>query len=74
MIEGLWNLAEGSVLRIEFTPSQSATGQVRWSRENRLGLEFHVPLRLRGNGSFALPWAQEACIRQNGQPPIIDIA
>ncbi|MFN3862853.1 MAG: EAL domain-containing protein [Erythrobacter sp.] len=55
MIEGLWNIAEGSVLRVEFSPSQAITGQVRWSQENRLGLEFHLPLRARGDGSFALP-------------------
>ncbi len=55
MIEGLWNMTEGSVLRVEFSPSQSVTGQVRWSHENRLGMEFHVPLRSREDGSFVLP-------------------
>ena len=66
MIEGVWNLAEGSVLRIDFSASQSVTGQVRWSQENRLGLEFHLPLRSRGNGSFTLPRAQSALIGQDG--------
>jgi diguanylate cyclase (GGDEF)-like protein/PAS domain S-box-containing protein len=55
MIEGLWGINEGSVLRIEFSPSQSVTGQVRWCHENRLGMEFHVPLRIRDDGSFVLP-------------------
>ena len=55
MIEGLWSMAEGGVLRVEFSPSQSVTGQVRWSHENRLGMEFHVPLRAREDGSFVLP-------------------
>jgi diguanylate cyclase (GGDEF)-like protein/PAS domain S-box-containing protein len=55
MIEGLWNMTEGGVLRVEFSPSQSVTGQVRWSHENRLGMEFHVPLRSREDGSFVLP-------------------
>jgi hypothetical protein len=50
------------VLRVEFTPSQAVTGQVRWSRENRLGLEFHVPLRTRGDGSFALPRQRTALV------------
>lgn len=66
MIEGPWNLPEGSVLRIEFSPSQSVTGQVRWARENRVGLEFHLPLRARADGSFALPRAQEACVIPEG--------
>ena len=66
MIEGLWNITEGSVLRVEFSPSQAITGQVRWSQENRLGLEFHLPLRARGDGSFALPRNTEACIGHDG--------
>ena len=66
MLEGLWNMPEASVLRIEFSPSQSLTGQVRWSQENRLGLEFHVPLRRRADGTFALPSGHEACIAQDG--------
>ena len=66
MIEGLWNMTEGSVLRVEFSPSQAITGQVRWSQENRLGVEFHLPLRARGDGSFALPRGTEACIGNDG--------
>ncbi|MEE4317860.1 MAG: EAL domain-containing protein [Erythrobacter sp.] len=66
MIEGLWNLTEGSVLRIDFSPSQSVTGQVRWSSENRLGLEFHLPLRSKGDGSFALPNEASAFIGKVG--------
>jgi len=60
MIEGLWNMAEGQVLRVEFTPSQSITGQVRWSSENRVGIEFHVPLKRRSDGSYALLRNREA--------------
>jgi len=55
MIEGLWNLEVGSDLCIEFGPNQSVSGQIRWSRENRLGVEFNLPLRCRADGSFALP-------------------
>jgi hypothetical protein len=60
MIEGLWSMAEGCVLRVEFSPSQSVTGQVRWSHENRLGMDFHVPLRAREDGSFVLPRLTES--------------
>jgi hypothetical protein len=59
MIEGLWSLGEGSVVRVEFTPTQTVTGQVRWSRENRVGIEFHTPLRAREDGTFTLPRARE---------------
>ncbi|WP_245804494.1 EAL domain-containing protein [Erythrobacter tepidarius] len=66
MIEGLWNVAEGHVLRVEFSPSQAITGQVRWSQENRLGVEFHLPLRRCGNGGFALPRGTGARIANLG--------
>jgi diguanylate cyclase (GGDEF)-like protein/PAS domain S-box-containing protein len=54
MIEGLWNMPAGSALRIEFSADKSVTAQVRWSRENRVGVEFHAPLRRRADGSFAV--------------------
>ena len=54
MIEGLWNMPAGSAVRIEFSADKSVTGQVRWSRENRVGIEFHAPLRRRADGSFAV--------------------
>ena len=54
MIEGLWNIPVGTDLRIEFSPTEAVAGQVRWARENRLGLEFHTPLRARADGSIAL--------------------
>lgn len=60
MVEGLWNMPAGSALRIEFSIDKSVTAQVRWSRENRLGLEFHAPLKRLTDGSFAV---------LKGQPP-----
>ncbi len=54
MIEGLWNMPAGSVLRIEFSADMSVTAQVRWSRENRVGVEFHAPLKRRADGTFAV--------------------
>ncbi len=54
MLEGLWNLSIGSTIEIEFAPGKSATAQVRWSRENRVGVEFMVPLNRRTDGTFAL--------------------
>ena len=54
MIEGLWNMPAGSAVRVEFAADKSVTAQVRWSRENRVGIEFHQPLRRRADGSFAV--------------------
>jgi hypothetical protein len=60
MVEGLWNMPAGSVVRIEFGADKSVTAQVRWSRENRVGVEFHVPLKRRADGSFAVLKSQRA--------------
>lgn len=54
MIEGLWNMPAGSAVRVEFSADKSVTAQVRWSRENRVGIEFHQPLKRRADGSFAV--------------------
>jgi diguanylate cyclase (GGDEF)-like protein/PAS domain S-box-containing protein len=54
MIEGLWNVPAGSAVRVEFSADTTVTAQVRWSRENRVGIEFHAPLKRRADGSFAV--------------------
>ncbi|QUL39330.1 EAL domain-containing protein [Erythrobacter sp. JK5] len=54
MIEGVWNMAEGSTVLIEFTPDQCFSATVRWSRENRVGVEFASPLGRRLDGSFTV--------------------
>ena len=54
MIEGLWNMPAGSAVRVEFSTEKTVTAQVRWSRENRVGIEFHAPLKRRADGSFAV--------------------
>ena len=54
MVEGLWNMPVGSTIRIEFTADRFVDAHVRWSRENRVGVEFSDPLRRRQDGSFAL--------------------
>ncbi|WP_233999772.1 EAL domain-containing protein [Porphyrobacter sp. TH134] len=59
MIEGLWNMPAGSALRIEFSADKSVTAQVRWSRENRVGIEFHAPLRRRADGAFSVLKGQQ---------------
>jgi hypothetical protein len=44
----------GSALRVEFSADKTVTAQVRWSRENRVGIEFHQPLKRRADGTFAV--------------------
>ena len=52
MVEGLWNMPVGSTIRIEFTSDRFVDAKVRWSRENRVGVEFADPLRRRADGTF----------------------
>ena len=40
MIEGLWHVPQGTQLSIEFSDSQNVSAVVRWSREDRMGVEF----------------------------------
>jgi hypothetical protein len=54
MVEGLWNMPVGTTVRIEFGPDRYVDAQIRWSRENRVGIEFREPLRRRADGSFAV--------------------
>jgi diguanylate cyclase (GGDEF)-like protein len=54
MVEGLWNMPPGSAIEIEFARDKLVGAVVRWSRENRVGVEFPVPLKRRADGSFSV--------------------
>ena len=54
LLEGLWNVPAGRKIRIEFEADQHVMAHVRWSRENRVGVEFQAPLQRRSDGSFAV--------------------
>ncbi|WP_233997137.1 EAL domain-containing protein [Porphyrobacter sp. HT-58-2] len=66
MIEGLWNMPAGSAIRIEFAADKTVTAQVRWSRENRVGVEFHAPLKRRADGAFTVLKGQPAQASSGG--------
>ena len=40
LIEGLWHVPEGTLMAIEFNESLSVNAVARWSREDRMGVEF----------------------------------
>ncbi len=54
LLEGVSNVPAGSAIRVELCADQSVSAQVCWARENRLGVEFHEPLKRRANGSFVV--------------------
>jgi hypothetical protein len=52
MIEGLWNMPAGSVVKVIFSARKSVSAVVRWSRENRIGVAFDQPLERSNDGAF----------------------
>ncbi|WP_340265834.1 EAL domain-containing protein [Sphingobium mellinum] len=40
LIEGLWNVPEGTLLAVEFCDNQTVNAMTRWSRDDRIGVEF----------------------------------
>jgi EAL domain/PilZ domain len=65
MIEGLWNIPAGSAVEIEFGADHSEIAQVRWSRENRVGIEFQAPLSRRADSAVkSLGLAREQVIAE----------
>ncbi|WHO39696.1 EAL domain-containing protein [Sphingobium sp. AP49] len=40
MIEGLWNVPQGTLFAIELSEGQTVNATARWSKEDRMGVEF----------------------------------
>ncbi|MFM5916093.1 MAG: EAL domain-containing protein [Novosphingobium sp.] len=46
MVEGLWNVPPGTIFRIMLSEGAIVTATARWCQEDRMGVEFAVPLEL----------------------------
>jgi diguanylate cyclase (GGDEF)-like protein/PAS domain S-box-containing protein len=46
MVEGLWNVPPGTIFRIMLSEGGVVTATARWCQEDRMGVEFAVPLEL----------------------------
>nr|WP_246543535.1 EAL domain-containing protein [Novosphingobium profundi] len=57
MVEGLWNVPVGTQFTVYLAQDYAMQACARWSREDRMGVEFVQPLELDGNGAviFAPP-------------------
>ncbi|EQB13773.1 hypothetical protein L288_02115 [Sphingobium quisquiliarum P25] len=53
MIEGLWNVPEGTIFAIEFSESLSVNATSRWSLDDRMGVEFAAPIDLAALGAHS---------------------
>jgi diguanylate cyclase (GGDEF)-like protein/PAS domain S-box-containing protein len=53
LIEGLWNVPVGTIFKIQLSQAQIFTATARWSEEDKVGVEFAVPLDCDGSGRVA---------------------
>jgi diguanylate cyclase (GGDEF)-like protein/PAS domain S-box-containing protein len=67
LVEGLRNVPAGTVFTIQLADGQVVTGTARWSEEERMGVEFSVPLELDDTGRIAVISARRG--RQAPQTP-----
>jgi diguanylate cyclase (GGDEF)-like protein/PAS domain S-box-containing protein len=54
LIEGLRNVPAGTVFRIQLSDGHVVTAIARWAEEDRMGIEFSVPLELDESGRIAM--------------------
>jgi diguanylate cyclase (GGDEF)-like protein len=54
LIEGLRNVPAGTVFTIQLANGQTVSGTARWSDEERMGVEFSVPLEVDDNGRIVV--------------------
>ena len=50
MIEGLWNVPAGTIVKIKLSEHHDVTATTRWCAQDRVGLEFAVPLTRDASG------------------------
>jgi diguanylate cyclase (GGDEF)-like protein/PAS domain S-box-containing protein len=50
LIEGLWNVPSGTLFRVQLADGYTVTATARWSSDDRMGVEFSVPLRVDEDG------------------------
>ncbi|WP_235982132.1 EAL domain-containing protein [Novosphingobium aerophilum] len=55
LIEGLWNVPEGTIFTVRLGEGQSVKAIARWCEEERVGMEFLSPVRLEEAAARPLP-------------------
>ena len=61
LIEGLWNVPEGTTLTLELTPGVRLDAEARWSAGNRVGVRFAEAIDM---AVFAVTPAQPRAFKQ----------
>jgi diguanylate cyclase (GGDEF)-like protein/PAS domain S-box-containing protein len=58
MIEGLWNVPLGTLFKIQISTLHRVTATTRWCEEDRMGVEFSIPLERDSSGRIVALQAQ----------------
>ena len=53
LVEGLWNVPVGTIFKLQISDAQAVTATTRWCEEDRIGVEFAVPLQRDAKGRIA---------------------
>ncbi|HKX79299.1 MAG TPA: EAL domain-containing protein [Novosphingobium sp.] len=66
MIEGLWNVPAGTRFGVHLSKGFMVTATARWSKEDRMGVEFAAPLDMDDNGAVSVvpPGMKRAPVEQ----------
>lgn len=54
LVSGLWNVPPGTVFSLELGEGQVLTVTARWSKDDRMGIEFSQPLDVDEAGRIVL--------------------
>ena len=54
MVEGLWNVPEGTVFDVHMSEGHVITATARWSKDDRMGMEFATPLETDSHGQISV--------------------
>ncbi len=55
LIEGLWNVPPGTVFTVYWAEDQILSATTRWCEQDRMGVEFAIPLAGQASGGAPLP-------------------
>jgi hypothetical protein len=64
LVEGLWNVPVGTIFKIQLSDNHTVTATSRWCAEDRMGLEFSVPLTRDASGRIDAVQEAPAQIRR----------
>lgn len=69
LIEGLWNVPAGTSFEIHVSEGQAVGAIARWSRDDRMGVEFLAPMALDETGRMPIAQTRSA-LRPAAEPPL----